>query len=287
VAADATPAGIELGDRHVIDHQTIEIEMLEIAERHGLIAYQALAHMLAVRGAVIARDRAALRKHLDAARQIISRYQLNHLLNRAWFSEGMLAHVAGDLETAERVYLEAGEHLRSVGGFDADLITLVGITTLRVTAGRMGELLPALRQQQPRLGTVVADRLALGLAELGDIEAAREARREVAPIGLDFLWSLRTGLRGMAVVATQDRDHAAELYDTLLPYHDQLPGASTAWFVLNPMAQILGDLAMLLDRPDTAREHYTEALRVAETWEAPIWIEQARERLNRVANASA
>jgi len=33
-------------------------------------------------------------------------------------------------------------------------------------------------------------------------------------------------------------------------------------FVLNPVAQILGDLAMLLDRPAAACEHYTEALRV-------------------------
>jgi len=36
------------------------------------------------------------------------------------FTDAMLAHVAGDLDTAERVFIEAGEHLRHVGGFDAE-----------------------------------------------------------------------------------------------------------------------------------------------------------------------
>jgi len=87
----------------------------------------------------------------------------------------------------------------------------------------------------------------------------------VPPINLDFLWSLRTGLRGMAVVATQDRimqpscTTAAAVSRSATRREHRLVRA-------DPVAQILGDLAMLLDRPAAACEHYTEALRVAETW---------------------
>ena len=47
------------------------------------------------------------------------------------------------------------------------------------------------------------------------------------------------------------------------PFHSGTTGAGTGVVALWPVALTLGDLAIRLDQPEAARDHYTKALEVA------------------------
>jgi hypothetical protein len=83
-------------------------------------------------------------------------------------------------------------------------------------------------------------------------------------------------LRGIVVARLGERDEAAAVHAELSPYSGQIGGGDTAAFAVGPVDTILGDLEMLLDRPEDARRHYTAALELAERCGCPAWVKAAR-----------
>ena len=45
------------------------------------------------------------------------------------------------------------------------------------------------------------------------------------------------------------------------------------------VAEVLGDLAVLMGKPETARQHYEQAVRVARRWGAQHWVDAVLDRL--------
>jgi hypothetical protein len=85
------------------------------------------------------------------------------------------------------------------------------------------------------------------------------------------------------VAAVGDRERAPALYDSLLPYADQIAGGATNGFVLTPVARALGRLALLLGRADDARRHFEQAIETAEKCGSQPWIDQATADLSALA----
>ncbi|OLR93923.1 hypothetical protein BJP25_15870 [Actinokineospora bangkokensis] len=91
----------------------------------------------------------------------------------------------------------------------------------------------------------------------------------------DLLFEVRSCLRARAAVARADQALADEVHDALLPAAGEL-AAGSGLVTLGPVAQHLGDLAVVLGRPGQAREHYARALAVAERAGSPHAVAAAR-----------
>jgi hypothetical protein len=126
---------------------------------------------------------------------------------------------------------------------------------------------------------VVADSLALALAGAGRDAEARAVGVAQGPIRRDFFHVLFQAMRGLAVVAIGRPEDVAASYEALLPYRDRLAGASTGSYVLCPVGQVLGDLAVAMGRAADAAEHYREALDLAERCANAHWRRQAADAL--------
>ncbi|MFF4821442.1 hypothetical protein ACFY2K_43455 [Kitasatospora sp. NPDC001309] len=55
-----------------------------------------------------------------------------------------------------------------------------------------------------------------------------------------------------------------------------MAGAVGLSLALRPVAQSLGELALMLDRPQEAADHFARAERVAHRWHSPHWADAAR-----------
>jgi hypothetical protein len=128
-----------------------------------------------------------------------------------------------------------------------------------------------------------ADLMAIVLADAGQAEAARAIRHTLAPLRRDFYYSVYATLRGMAVVAVGGPDEAREMTDVLLPLRDLLAGTPSLSVAVRPVAHVLGDLALMLDRQEEAADHYTRAAEISRLWAAPHWAAEAEEALARIS----
>jgi len=95
----------------------------------------------------------------------------------------------------------------------------------------------------------------------------------------DRRWLFLTGIRGLLVIALDDRERAESAYQALLPFAARPAGADTMLITLWPVAHILGDLARYLGIPG-AQAHYQHALAIAEQAHVEPWREAAIRRLD-------
>jgi hypothetical protein len=172
-----------------------------------------------------------------------------------------------------------GTALHRAGAVDADGVVALGLMTVRHTQGRLADLLPQLQVLAAEYDAT-ADILALALLAAGRPDEAGAARRSPGPIRRDFFRTLFLAVRGLAVVALGDAAEADEVYAALLPHERHLAGIGTGSYVLCPVAQVLGDLAVRLDRPADAEGHYRTALDLAERCGNDHWRRAARAGLS-------
>ncbi|MFC0438222.1 BTAD domain-containing putative transcriptional regulator [Kutzneria buriramensis] len=271
----AMVAETRAADLYPDDRPAIDTELMSLARRHELVTYEAHAHILAAQTATTRLEIERAAEHVSAARSLAERYHLRPQMIYVHLAEGMLAHIAGRLDDAERHYAEAGDVIRDCNGIMPEVYRLLGVTDVWLTRGRAADAVGELRVQHG-LGHVVGERLAIALAAAGRWAQAREVRRPPAEMVRNFLWSRRIGHRMLAAVALGERDEVAALYDELLPYGGGLAGGACGAWVLGPMAQILGEAARLLGRRTAAGAHFQQAEDVAARCEAPLWAARAR-----------
>jgi hypothetical protein len=119
----------------------------------------------------------------------------------------------------------------------------------------------------------------------GRADEARRALRSVPDSPRDLLFEARTCLHAVAALRLGDHAGTAQLYDRLLPAAGELAGAGSGLVTLGPVAQHLGDLAAALGRNERAREHFRQALRIAERAGAPHWVTGAESGLRVLRSA--
>jgi DNA-binding SARP family transcriptional activator len=274
---------VTLPDLHLKRREAIGRELTAIGIDHDLVVFEVLGHVCQLQTAAVRLDFETVRDHLERARALATAYGMTQSQSVTRMVDGMLAHAAGKLDLAEEIYAEAGTVIQRHGSVDAAGIWGLAIITLRTTQERHHELLPLLQALWKQYGSIIADDLALALAQNGRLEEARAARANPPPIRVNFFWVLFTAMRAIAVVATGETEEGRLLYSELLPFADQLAGAGTGSFTVGPVAQVLGDLAVLLDDPDAAAEQYRRAAEIAIKCGSMPWSQRAARSLASLA----
>jgi DNA-binding SARP family transcriptional activator len=270
---------VVLPDEEPERRQRIAEELLRLGEEHQIPALESLGHYWTMQTAAVTVDLATFHEHLARGRELAQRYRFGQAAITLEMSAAMLAHLGGRLDEAAERYLAVSTALRRTGAADAEGISSLGLMTVRITQGRLPELLPVLRQLREAYPDVVADPLALALADAGLEAEARDVGVAQGPIRRDFFQVLFQAMRGLAVVAIGGPEDAEASYEALLPYRDRLAGASTGAYVLGPVDQVLGDLAAVLGRPDDAAEHYRVARDLAGRCGNAHWRRRAEDAL--------
>ncbi|WP_068278129.1 BTAD domain-containing putative transcriptional regulator [Aldersonia kunmingensis] len=253
-------------------------ELTTLGERAALPAFALMGHFAAMQVAATVLDFASVERELAQTERLADRFQWRQAQAINRMSRGFLHHLRGDLDLARECFLDAHIQMKRDGAMLADGILLLAMFSLMNTEGKLADLAPMLESYEEAADAVV-DALALARHAAGDGERARRLYDGPTPIRPDYLRSMMLTVRGMTVAALDLTEHAREVYRELLAYRGQIGGGVSAAFAMGPVDIVLGDLARLLDDPDTAKEHYTVALDVATRCGCAQWIAAARERL--------
>ncbi|WP_026411334.1 AfsR/SARP family transcriptional regulator [Actinomadura oligospora] len=253
-------------------------ELVAIGTEHDLPVYRVTGLLNHAGVAAAANDPVTMRQVTTEALELARAYRMPEAIAAAEIALAGLALIEGRYADAEHLYIKADEGMRRVGSVHATGFHQLALAVLWLNDGTLGAHLDDVRALHAMLGPMASDLLALALHANGLDAEAREVRASPGPIRPDFFFTFLTTLRAMAVVALNDRDAAEELYATLLPHRDGPPaGAASLSVALRPVAHTLGELAVLLDRPE-ASAHFTQAATIADHWNAPHWAAESRSK---------
>ena len=215
--------------------------------------------------------------------------------SQEWFVavyEALLALLEGQLSEAERLM----EHARNLGeralGWSAEVTYGLQLYLLRREQNRLAEVEELVRRAVEEYPTYPIWRCVLTqmLTELGHMTEARQALDALgeggfARVPFDESRLVSLGLLAEAAKGLSAREHAAALYELLLPYGDRLavayPEISTG-----AVARNLGLAAWTMERWEDAERHFEAALELNERVGARPWLarteaDRARMRLER------
>lgn len=194
----------------------------------------------------------------------------------AW--RGLRANIAGDLETAEQIALEAAGMRPDVAG--AEACVGVNLVNIRLYQGRVHEMLDLLASAVDGFPLIPCYRAVLALCaiESGDEKLAEDSYRFFADqnftnLPMDSNQFLGLGVLSHVAVELGDRAGGAKLEELLFPFRN-------CWVTLNcyggggahwgPTSHQLGRLAVLNGRKREAEQLLEEALRAAVRANSPF-----------------
>ncbi len=257
--------------------ESIGRELLEVAQRSGQMATQALAHLVLLECAAARGEFAVADEHAAAADRLARQYDLSApAAVCAWYA-GQRMMIAGDYTGAERAYREAARMTARAGMLEGRQdLPLITTFCLHLVDGRAAETVELLAEAHQRGAKWTLDAYALALASAGHLSDAKAVAATRPPVRPDFLYELAMTWRALAGMLLDDRERMVDCYDKLKPFADRVAGAGTGVVALWPVALTLGDLAVRLGQPEASRDHYVKALEVAERVGVPRWVEAAR-----------
>ncbi|MFI0368271.1 BTAD domain-containing putative transcriptional regulator [Actinomadura sp. 1N219] len=273
------------------ERRRIAAELLDLATRHDLGAYRVLAHLQVQQAAVAELDQTAAHRHLEEGRQLADQYGLP-LLAEIGFWEAELIHAfRAPLDEAERTYERLNGTIGRIRIWSSERgMGVLGPFCVRLVQGRAGEMIDEaawLHRQWSHVGAT-ADLHALALVGAGRTAEARRVVAGAGPVRPDYFFDLTMPVRGLRAIALGDRDLAEDVYAALLPYAGQFSGGATSVATVGPIAQLLGDLALFLERPaEVAAGHYRQAAEVAGRAAIAHWVEEANASLGRLGTPAA
>ncbi|MFD1536716.1 ATP-binding protein, partial [Nonomuraea guangzhouensis] len=257
--------------------ESIGRELLEVAQRSGQMATQALAHLVLLECAAARGEFAVADEHAAAADRLARQYDLSApAAVCAWYA-GQRLMIAGDYRGAERAYGEAARMTERAGMLEGRQdLPLITTFCLHLVDGRAAETVELLSGAHRRGAKWTLDAYALALASAGHVSDAKAVAAVRPPVRPDFLYELAMTWRALAGMLLDDRERMIDCYDKLKPFADRIAGAGTGVVALWPVALTLGDLAVRLGQPDASRAHYEKALEVAQRMGVPRWVEAAQ-----------
>ena len=166
--------------------------------------------------------------------------------------------------------------------------------SIRREQGRLGEIAPLVRliaSGEMEADSLWRPALAVLLAEIGDVEAARRELEELVDAGLETIPRGGLGVGGLTYLADacaliEDDALAAPIYEQLLVFEGQNMVIGSAVMCYGAADRMLGALATVMQRWDDAERHLENALVLNRRLGSPTWIahtlyERARLALRR------
>jgi DNA-binding SARP family transcriptional activator/tetratricopeptide (TPR) repeat protein len=218
---------------------------------------------------------AAFEAGAEALRQPV--FQWNCAVWRA-----MLALLDGRLADADRLAADALSAGIMPEGVTAPQYYAIQLLGIRREQARMGELEVAARELVARNPLRMAWRsgLATLLCDTGRHDEAREVlaamAEEFAAVPPDGDWMITIALLADVAADLEDAEHAASLYELLVPYRDSNVVIGHAAICFGSVARYLGRLALTVGDRDLALEHLRQAVDSSAAMRAPVHLAHAR-----------
>ncbi|MEV8055198.1 BTAD domain-containing putative transcriptional regulator [Streptomyces antimycoticus] len=213
-------------------------ELIALSERHGLVAFEVLGHLIRLQARSALADFASADRHATAADRLGERHERPLVsVFTEWYRALRLA-ATGQAAEAEAAYRDAATRLDGAGmpGLAHGLLPLA-LLCLRVEQGR-----PAPTDADLDWGPYAPwARPLVMLAQDHRTEAAAALRTVPEPprdLLLEALWCLT----GRAAIAVGDRETMARARAALAPAAAELAGAGSGLLTLGPVSRHLADL---------------------------------------------
>ncbi|GDY44715.1 BTAD domain-containing putative transcriptional regulator [Streptomyces antimycoticus] len=213
-------------------------ELIALSERHGLVTFEVLGHLIRLQARGALGDFASADRHAAAADRLGERHERPLVsVFTEWYRALRLA-ATGQAAEAEAAYRDAATRLDGAGmpGLAHGLLPLA-LLSLRVERGR-----PAPTDADLDWGPYAPwARPLVMLAQDHRTEAAAALRTVPEPprdLLLEALWCLT----GRAAIAVGDRETMARARAALAPAAAELAGAGSGLLTLGPVSRHLADL---------------------------------------------
>ncbi|WP_203987273.1 BTAD domain-containing putative transcriptional regulator [Virgisporangium aurantiacum] len=250
-------------------------DLAEVAQAPGMGAYRWYSEHVLAQTAAVRCDLPTMRRRLTQGLDLARAHHLSDPEDASRTGLATYAHVTGDFDTAERIYLEIGEHMVRRASLHVDY-AVVAMFTLRASQGRLAELEPMIRAVRPGRENLAADPHAATLIAAGRLDEARRVRGVPAPLRRDYFGAVWATIRAMVVTALGSTGEAEELIEFLLPSRGTLASVGSCSVAMRPVAHSLGELSLLLGRERDAADYFAEAVTVAERCSSEHWATAAR-----------
>ncbi|MEU1815913.1 BTAD domain-containing putative transcriptional regulator [Streptomyces roseifaciens] len=259
-------------------------EIVALGVRHELAPVEVFGHLILCQAHAALAEPTIADAHAAAVERLSDRYELPLPATLLSWYRAMRLAIDGRTDEADAAYLRVTEDLDGtwMWGIERDLLHFARFCLRAAGHGSLLDLAGEAQDQYDRWGPIYARGQALMLLADGRASEARAVAAAARPLPRDYLLEARLGLAAVLAVELGDREMASSVYRQLLPAADGLAGAGSGVVTLGPVAQHLGALAHLLDRPRAAADHYRRARAVAERAGARHWAEAAGRGLGAV-----
>jgi len=264
-------------------------EAITVCERVGNPVGLFHAYHWRFAASIEAADPSEARRCMAQERELANMLRQPTLLWLAACHEADLAMVAGDLDEADRLALEAF-HIGQASEPDAAACYAAQLSAIRHEQSRLGELSELLAQVVEANPGIPGFRaiLARALSQLGRWDEARQAIAPSAAVAFadlpyDVTWLTVTCIYADCAAKLADRDAALLLLKLLEPWSELIsyPGFGVGASV----SHWLAELALSLGELDRADRHHADAVRLHERLGGPIWITASADQASRLRRA--
>ncbi|WP_050931570.1 adenylate/guanylate cyclase domain-containing protein [Aestuariivita boseongensis] len=197
-------------------------------------------------------------------------------------ARAMVAILEGQFAQAENFANEAVQIGRQTHGEHVEGVFGVQMFTIRREQSRLQEVAPVIKRLMSKNPEDTTWQPGFGLiaAELGFVDAAERILNELAETGFqlprDAMYSTTLSYLADVCVAVDSREHAATIYDMLLPYEHMTVTAGATTVCSGAAARRLGSLAALMGSWEDCEAMFETALDVDRRMHAPPWLAHSK-----------
>lgn len=291
VAGDPTTLAHALSARAIHTHRdsdgderaALGAELLELARREGLGAFETVARLVLLQDACGRMDFTDADVQAAEAERLAGNQGLRLLLGIARAYRGLRHLLADRPAEAQAAYDEAVEELVAAGWYRdvGESFRTIGAFCLSLAAGVPD---PGLPERVAAVFSAAPDDLremwAATLVVADRVDEARQVGPPRPRYGRDPFGPLFSYNRGLVGLAIGDDERVAEALAGLAPYADTLCGIESGSVTTGPAATLLARLAAHRGDGDAAAAYQRQAVALAERLGHPGWTAAARRALD-------